>query len=269
MRVWVLGLIAAALLPWSEARAEAPPVALERSQVREVGGYRVQIQVPAGEAPAEGRPVIYALDGDWTFATFTDALRIQSNRPEVTGVRPAVLVGIAMPEERRQAELTPPGSARLLEVLEQRLMPMIEGEFGVDARRRTLFGHSLGGLFVLDVLLKRPELFAAYAAASPSIWWKDQAILAEAGAALRRERPSPGPAVLITVGEHEQFPPGVSAETAARLAKRRQVDAAAEMAGILSAAGLPTELVVFAGENHGSVIPAAVSRTVRFAQGGR
>lgn len=267
-------LVLAAVLSWGEARAEVPPVTLERSQSRMVADgdgreYLVQIQVPAGEAPAGGRPVIYALDGGWTFATFTDTLRIQSGRPEVTGVAPAVVVGITLAEGGRQADLTAPGAARFLEFLEHRLMPAIEGELSIDRRRRTLFGHSLGGLFALTVLLNRPELFDTYVAASPSLWWKDQAILAEAGAALRRERPIPAPSVLITVGEHEQFLPGASPEAAARLARRRQVDNAAEMAGVLSAAGLSVELVVFADENHGSVIPAAISRAVRFALSGR
>lgn len=268
-------LVLASTLLGTAARAE-PGVTIEHTQSRIVAdeagrGYAISLLVPPGEPPAEGWPVIYALDGGWTFATFTDALRVQGGRPEVTGVRPAVVVGIGYPageggdNPRRQTDLTPPQADRFLDFLEHRLIPAIEGEFPVDRGRRTLFGHSLGGLFTLHVLLTRPEAFRSYVAASPSLWWKDQAMLIEAPAALRRARPPVLPSVLITVGEQEQVLPGASPEMAARLARRRQVDNAAEMTGMLSAAGLPAELVVFAGENHGSTIPAAVSRAVRFA----
>ena len=39
----------------------------------------------------------------------------------------------------------------------------------VDPSRRTLWGHSFGGLFTLYALLARPGSFARYAAISPSI----------------------------------------------------------------------------------------------------
>ena len=38
----------------------------------------------------------------------------------------------------------------------------------------------MGGLFACYTLLKRPELFKAYIVASPSLWWDNQALAAEA-----------------------------------------------------------------------------------------
>ena len=44
-----------------------------------------------------------------------------------------------------------------------------EAGLPVDPARRTLWGHSFGGLFTLYALLARPGGFARYAAISPSI----------------------------------------------------------------------------------------------------
>ena len=39
-----------------------------------------------------------------------------------------------------------------------------------------LFGHSLGGLFAADVLVREPAAFARYAIGSPSLWWDDDVV---------------------------------------------------------------------------------------------
>ena len=41
----------------------------------------------------------------------------------------------------------------------------------LNLARATLFGHSLGGLFVLETLRADPTLFARWVAVSPSLWW--------------------------------------------------------------------------------------------------
>lgn len=247
--------------------------------------YVVSVSVPPGSPPAQGWPVIYALDGGITFATLADAVRVQSQRPEVTGVQPTVVVAIGYPREqgidppRRQWDLTPPvpgvaakdsgGADRFLDFIEHTVKPALEAEVLIDRGRQTLFGHSYGGLFALHVLFTRPASFQTYVAASPSIWWRDRFILTEAARAPWSRGEGPRPAVLLTAGEYEQALPGADAETAARFARRRQVDAAVELAGTLAAAGLAADVVVFPAENHGSVLPAALSRAARFASTGK
>src|SRR3546814_15254253 len=40
----------------------------------------------------------------------------------------------------------------------------------INARCTTLYGHSLGGLFVVDTLLRAPTTYRQYFASSPSLW---------------------------------------------------------------------------------------------------
>ena len=48
---------------------------------------------------------------------------------------------------------------------------MLSGAAPLNFGRATLFGHSLGGLFVLETLRADPALFARWIAVSPSLWW--------------------------------------------------------------------------------------------------
>lgn len=40
---------------------------------------------------------MYVLDGNSVFGTFVETIRLQSRRPEKTGIRPAIVVGISYP----------------------------------------------------------------------------------------------------------------------------------------------------------------------------
>lgn len=42
---------------------------------------------------------------------------------------------------------------------------------------RILVGHSRGGLFAVDTFVEQPELFNAYVAISPSLWWENMALI--------------------------------------------------------------------------------------------
>jgi len=61
------------------------------------------------------------------------------------------------------------GAGAFREFIVSDLRPAIEADFPVDTSRQTLFGHSYGGLFVLDTFFADPSLFQTYVAASPSI----------------------------------------------------------------------------------------------------
>ncbi|WNS44627.1 alpha/beta hydrolase-fold protein [Paenibacillus sp. MMS20-IR301] len=239
--------------------------------------YRILISQPSGEAPPEGYPVIYALDGHAVFHTLAESARLQTRKPH--GYDPVVIVGIGYPSGepfdmlRRCYDFTMPaeedklpkrpdgtgwpesgGADDFLTALEKEIMPFITGKFPVDSRRQALFGHSLGGLLVLHALFKRPGLFTHYAAGSPSVWWNDYALLTELeqfsaafpGAELERK-------LMITIGADEL---------------EQMVEDAAKLPGLLSplaGQGLQVSYYEFAGESHVSVLPAALSRLLRFA----
>lgn len=161
--------------------------------------YRIKIAKPKTIAPKEGYPIIYVLDGNAYFQTFWDAVRIQSICPDITGIEPAIVVGVGYPDkldfvrERRFHDFTQTpvssdplhekiwpktGSAKkFLTLLEQIVKPYIYENYQVDCNKQTLFGHSLGGLFALHILFSNTHLFQNYIIGSPSIWWNEKEVL--------------------------------------------------------------------------------------------
>jgi predicted alpha/beta superfamily hydrolase len=244
-------------------------------------------------------PVLYLLDGNVTFPIAAASVAAQSRRPEITGVQPALVVGIGYPNAawldpgRRTFDYTLPlaqdllpprpddrpwpptgGADQFLDFLQQDVQPWIERAFDVDPARRAIFGHSFGGLLVLHALFTRPALFDSYIAASPSIWFGGDSLQTE----MDRFLTAPGRGrrrdLLITVGSLEQTgadrPENSSHQ--AWLKRNRMVDNAREQAAKLSVME-PSALRVcfkqFDDENHASVVPAAISRALRFALAAR
>jgi predicted alpha/beta superfamily hydrolase len=58
---------------------------------------------------------------------------------------------------------------RFYKFLSEELIPIIKNQYHVN-ERRTLIGHSFGGLFACYCLFKKETLFANYMALSPSLW---------------------------------------------------------------------------------------------------
>ncbi len=163
--------------------------------------YRIFTAVPLEEPPPSGFPVIYLLDANALFGTMVEAVRIQSKRPEKTGVIPAVIIGIGycgddMFNPARHYDFTLPapelpanptgcqwpeqgGAEKFLDFIEEELKPIVEKRIRIDSGRQTILGHSLGGLFVLHTLFTRPASFNTYIAGSPSIHWNKRIIVKE------------------------------------------------------------------------------------------
>lgn len=62
------------------------------------------------------------------------------------------------------------GADKFLDFIQTELMPEIEKRYRV-APYQVFAGHSLGGLFAIYALISRPDMFNAYIAVSPSLWW--------------------------------------------------------------------------------------------------
>ena len=156
---------------------------------------QVNIWLPPDHEKARGKlPVVYLLDG-----------ALDQDYPHIAGLAqlgslswtygPVILVGVQT--RNRQAELTAtPTDPRYLKAfpksgeadkfrrfLEDEVIPLVERQYG-SARRRALMGESLAGLFVVDTLLKKPNLFNDYIAISPSLWWDDRRPMRKAEALL-------------------------------------------------------------------------------------
>lgn len=269
------------------------PVQLQGARQQEVQAsasghrYRVFVAVPPGPAPAGGYPVLYVLDGNAAFPLAALLARNVASRSEVTQQVAPLVVGIGYPVDddfdvaARQRDYTPGGEAppgrlvdggggadRFLDFIERDLKPLIALQFAVDAGRQALFGHSFGGLFVLHALFTRPSAFSVYLASSPSIWWRDQAVLA-AETRWHQLAPAALPRVQITVGTREDEPPPgrLSPELLALLARRTMVEPARSLAARLAARPGASGHVVFqelVGEHHGAAWLPAMARGMQF-----
>lgn len=247
--------------------------------------YRIFVGIPAKPAPADGFRVLYVMDGNAMFLTALESVRALERRPDVPKDLATVVVGIGYPDGvdtsvERTFDLTPAGSGSpriqapsgggdaFLAFIEQDLKPKIASLAKTDPKRQGIFGHSFGGLFVLHALATKPSVFQSYMAASPSVWF-DPPIREKLGAA----KPSPEtlPRLLVTAGEYEQTPsPSMrvqpnAARMMAVLRERTQVDNARGIAEHVGKThGMETRFIEIMGEDHGSVIPSAISRAVYF-----
>lgn len=206
-------------------------------------GYRLFLAVPQAPVPACGWPILYMLDGNAAFDFLT---------PEHLALVPGlVVVGVGYDTDRqfsrqqRTLDFTPPdgpgdgirpdhvhqdrmagGAAMFLDLLTGPLRNAAEAGLPVDPSRRTLWGHSFGGLFTLYAILSRPDAFARFAAISPSIWWDEALIRRIAAQAPRLAVPPP---LLSAMGDREKRtgaggapPDGPPAATMRFLADLRQ-----------------------------------------------
>lgn len=287
--------------------AAVPVRALAASAISErivdVGGRRLRLQlaVPKGAAPTAGVPLLVVLDGN---AWFRVAASIAEARLEEIG--PVAVLGVGYPgqnafDPRRVKDLTPfapqtpldgpqtgvevGGADAFADAVLKGLLPMTEGQVRVAAGRKAIFGHSLGGLFVLHLLFSRPTAFDAYVAASPSLWWDKPRMLAQADAFALA---SPAPRVLVTAGELEDVMGPADAKyvrdtyaadpkvyggqtldqaleaSRVKMSALHMAQNAREMAERLGSRGLAASLAVFAGESHMSAGAPAINRALSF-----
>jgi predicted alpha/beta superfamily hydrolase len=145
----------------------------------------IQIHVPDG-GKDEHYPELYILDGE---DHFRSAVAITE---QLSGLLPPmIVVGINnMGYGSRERDLTPTkvnqsalvnaGDARLsgggetfISFIEKELIPYIDSKYPT-ANCRIFSGHSLGGLAVVNAFFNHANLFNAYIALDPSLWWDQQ-----------------------------------------------------------------------------------------------
>jgi predicted alpha/beta superfamily hydrolase len=259
------------------------------------GDYGLSVAWPRQPAPPGGYPVMYLLDAQNSFATTVEAIRARCHRADATGVPPTVVAGLALragnDRSRRTRDFTPPGlqlpaddelapstdtggATALLAWILDTVLPLVESDHAVDANRRTLFGHSLSGFFVLQALFRQPNAFETFVAASPSIWWDPPGVMADA--ARLSESTGSAPRVLLTAGEYEQRaapwqPANSMTATALARRDRRQmvthVENLGEQLSALNHRGGAVQTTVFSGEDHASVVMLTINQALRFGPG--
>jgi len=215
-------------------------------------------------------PVLYLLDGRAYFdATIGIAHHLGSWNAAVQWIPDLIVVAIQ--NTKRPRDMTPTrmaegpyssgsgGAAAFRNFLKSELMPAVDMQFRTTGER-ILVGHSLAGLFVLDTLLEEPDLFEAYIASDPSLWWDDNLLARKLSA---RSGTPLGTSVRLyiaqantpdsTPGEHDAHKAGITAFRRA-----------------LETAKSPVQYSYhyFEDENHFSVPLQAIYRGLLFAYEG-
>lgn len=123
--------------------------------------------------PQRTYPLFFISDADWNF----DLVASQLDYLAAWGRIPEFIVVGALNTERNRDFLprADPGfpfsgqGDRYLEHLDDELLPLIEAQFRVNAHA-VMFGHSFGGVLVLNQMLTDPGLFDAHIALGSSVW---------------------------------------------------------------------------------------------------
>lgn len=231
--------------------------------------YQVWIGRPHQAAPKDGYPVLWMLDGNAALGAL-DAGQLQKL---AAGQAPLlVAVGYQTPlrieRTARTRDYTPQlpgaeqkdpltgqpsgGAEAFLELLRQRLRPAVAAQAPIDPHRQTLWGHSYGGLLVLHALFTRPGEFAHYAAASPSLWWGDGAILGQLPGLAQRLDGHPTQLLLMRGSAEPSNPRGPSTEPAD--AQARQL-----VGELRQIPGLSLDYHSFDGLSHGETLGASLA----------
>ncbi len=188
--------------------------------------YQVFVSLPASyEIDAQRRyPVLYVTDADYAFPVIRSMVRrLNLDRPKVDDF---ILVGLSYAEgdkgaSSRRRDYTPTpngpsssppgevhgGSAAYRQYIREQVLPFVEGKFRADPAKRTILGHSYGGLLGAEFLLEEPGLFSGYVLGSPSFWFdKKHMLKVEADYALsHKDLPAK---VFMYVGGYETPKPG-------------------------------------------------------------
>ena len=154
----------------------------------------IWVHVPERAGVASKYPVIYVLDGQIFFDDVNNIIKRLSKETGKNVSNEIIVVGIGNIWQRyRDYSPTPitsspwvdsnsasisGGGDKFISFLENELFPYVHSKYS-NSSTRMLIGHSMGGLAVMNILFKHPDLFTYYAAIDPSMWWDDQKLLIE------------------------------------------------------------------------------------------
>lgn len=158
---------------------------------------------PDGIFAKEHYPVIYLLDGwEQNFSVVTSMVELLSGGGGNLAFPKMIVVGI--PNTYRTRDLTPThvaampmmdsmeastsgGGEKFISFIQSELIPHIDSLYPT-APYRILIGHSLGGLMSVYTLINHTDLFNAYVAIDPSMFWDDKFVLKEMKEALSEKQ---------------------------------------------------------------------------------
>ncbi len=136
-------------------------------------------------------PVVYLLDGGAHFYSVVGMIQQLSSVNGNTICPEMIVVGITNTDRTRDLtptrdtlmERTSGGNEKFISFIEKELIPYIDSQYPTEPYRMFI-GHSFGGLTVINTLVHHTNLFNAYVAIDPSMWWDKQSSLKETEKAL-------------------------------------------------------------------------------------
>ena len=241
--------------------------------------YQLYISFPASYSTSDSLsyPVLYVLDGAYSFPTFNQVNRRLSARRMIQDV---VIVGIHSGSDRnswfinRNLDYTPTsdtlddrnaekefgihegklnsgGAQKFLECIKNEITPLIEKHYKIN-QERGIAGHSLGGLFAAFCLVNSDGYFTRFGLNSPSLWWENEKFLKEAVQNFKTIKTweIPPSKVFISVGGKEsarEIPTMVSFSQHLQDANYENIE---------------LNWQIFEHESHLTVMPSSMSRTL-------
>jgi predicted alpha/beta superfamily hydrolase len=221
----------------------------------------IQVFVPADYKPGstEKYDVLYVTDGgNWNISLVTQLQRFIQNEGHMP---PTIIVSIMGID--RNIELTPTalktwnaptgGADKFLVYIKNELIPYINKTYPSNGDN-SLWGHSLGGMFVTYVMLQEPGLFKSYIAADPSYWWDNSYVPKMAAEKLPNLSSTPL-TLFITGREGIPF-------------HEMRIDTMEIILKKFAPANLKWKLVTYAGETHSSLRLKTIYEGLRYSYEG-
>lgn len=190
-------VISCAALHTATAQRTAPPVPFALGVTEHIHSTRLgedrilNIALPQGYHPdsAARYPVVYLLDGgaDEDFIHISGLFQFAAFE-WIGWQRPCIVVGIANTDRKRDLTFpttiaadkekfpTTGGSADFMHYIAHEVMPFVDANYKTFPDR-TLVGQSLGGLFAIEMLLRKPGIIQHFVIVSPSLWWDNESLL--------------------------------------------------------------------------------------------
>jgi len=141
--------------------------------------YNIKVALPQNYSPQTQKyGAIYVLDGEENFNFVSEKCSSISSDFAASNV---LVVGIGYGNDRA-IDYTPVegggGAEKFLLFIKNELIPKIENEYGADTLRikRTILGHSFGGLCGAYAFTNFNNVFGNYILLSPSLWYADEIV---------------------------------------------------------------------------------------------
>jgi hypothetical protein len=244
---------------WATAVGAGEPITIGETLTLEskiMGETRtLLVSTPPGyEQSQERYPVLYMTDGDAHLTHTRGTVDFLARN----GLMPQVIV-VGVTNTDRTRDLTPTrgvivenggterefptsgGSAKFLDFFAGEVFPYIEENYRTSPLR--LFsGHSFGGLFALEALVSRPEMFDAVISVSPSLIWDHDLPIRQVTKFLDDRNDLQASLFVVMANEEEGDP---------RPNRLDQLEQALESSSV---DGFRWKVMRFPDETHGSVV---------------